>query len=72
MTTWRVPLTTWASITVDVETDETDPVVIARLAEEQAHASLCHQCANVDLGDEWTASGDTPEELAENMTKIKN
>jgi len=72
VTTWRVPLTTWANTTVDVETDETDPAVIARLAEEQAYVSLCHQCADVDLGDEWTAAGNTPEELAENQTKIKD
>jgi hypothetical protein len=57
---YTVPLTTWANCAVTVETDSTDPNVIARLAEEQAEPSLCHQCADtandsLEIGDEWTA-----------------
>jgi hypothetical protein len=56
MAKYRVPLSGYAGTTVDVETDETDPEKIARLAEEDAYVSLCHQCASqADIGDEWTA-----------------
>lgn len=58
MTTYHVPLTTWANISVTVETDETDPEAIAELAMEQASPYLCHQCAgsrnnSLEIGDEW-------------------
>lgn len=67
MARYSVPLTGWANISVDVETDETDPDKIARLAEEQASPSLCHQCAGggnnwLEIGDEW-APGSTPPEV---------
>lgn len=56
MPKYIVPLTGVASIAVDVETDETDPTEIIKLAQEQVSASLCHQCVGKDslsLGDEW-------------------
>lgn len=58
MPKYSVPMTSWASITVEVETDETDPQKIAELAQEEASISLCHQCADsrnnsLDIGDEW-------------------
>ena len=55
MARYAVPLQTYASTVVYVETDETDPNKIASLAEEQVEVgSLCHQCASdVDLGDVW-------------------
>lgn len=58
MAKYMVPLTTWANTVVTVETDETDPNEIARLAEEQVDVgSLCHRCADdVDLGDVWEAT----------------
>jgi hypothetical protein len=61
MPKYVVPVTTWANASVTVETDETDPVVIARLAESAVHASLCHKCNGSDntyleIGDEWTAA----------------
>ncbi|MGW1976708.1 hypothetical protein [Streptomyces sp. NPDC001889] len=55
MPRYRVPLTTSAQTVVFVETDDTDPRVIAALAAELADVGdLCHQCAGrVDLGDDW-------------------
>lgn len=59
MVKYAVPMTTWASITVEVETDETDPEVIFEAA-RGAHegTTLCHRCAdsrnsNLDVGDDW-------------------
>lgn len=55
MARYRVPFTGYASTTVDVETTETDPDKIVRLAEEQVYFTLCHQCAgHGEVGDEWT------------------
>lgn len=64
MPRYNVPLTGWANITVTVETDETDetdPEEIARLAEANAFASLCHQCSgernsSLEIGDQWEAT----------------
>lgn len=54
MAKYRVPFNGYASTTVDVETDETDPAKIVDLAQEDTYVSLCHQCASsVDVGDEW-------------------
>lgn len=69
MPKYTVPLTSWANISVTVETDETDPEKIVELALEEAGVSLCHQCAghtnnSLDVGDEWHPSRDkdgTPE-----------
>lgn len=69
MAKYNVPLTGWANITVTVETDETDPEKIAKLALEEAGVSLCHHCASesnnsLDVGDEWQPNrfeGDKPE-----------
>ncbi|WP_330479876.1 hypothetical protein OG301_39385 (plasmid) [Streptomyces platensis] len=66
MPKYNVPLTSWANISVTVETDETDPEKIAELAQEQAGVSLCHQCAGkhgLDIGDEWSLvrDGEVPE-----------
>ncbi|MFF1417607.1 hypothetical protein [Streptomyces sp. NPDC058280] len=57
MTRYIVPLTTWVSTTVTVETDAADPHEIALLAEESVDVgSLCRRCASdVDMGDEWLA-----------------
>lgn len=62
MPKYRVPLTTWADIAVDVDVpdDVTDPNAIAELAMEQVNVSLCHQCAgsrndSLTLGDEYSA-----------------
>jgi len=70
MAKYSVPMTTWASTTVEIEVpdDMTDPEQIAEIAERQLHAdgipSLCHQCAggtrygsqNLEIGDEWEAA----------------
>ena len=58
MPKYSVPLTTWANITVTVETDETDPLKIAELALEEASVSLCHSCGGdrnhgLEVGDAW-------------------
>ena len=54
MAKYRVPFNGYASTTMDIETDETDPVKIADLAQRDVYVSLCHRCANnVDVGDEW-------------------
>ena len=61
MPKYTVPLTTWANIAVEVETDETDPKKIAQLAQEQAGVSLCCHCAGnhgLEIGDEWDAVHD--------------
>jgi hypothetical protein len=60
MARYTVPLTSWASTAVTVETASTDPQEITRLAEEQVSTSLCHQCAGsrnryLEIGDEWNA-----------------
>lgn len=57
MAKYRVPLSGYASMTVDVETDETDPEKIVELAMEEAYFGLCHQCASHgEVGDEWEPS----------------
>lgn len=79
MAVYRVPLTTWANTTVDVETDSTDADEIARMAEESArmpeesaHVSLCHQCANhLDVGDEWNAVK-TDGDPSGHITKVRD
>jgi hypothetical protein len=54
MAKYRVPLTGYASTTVDVETDKTNPQKIVELAIEEAHFGLCHHCASHgEVGDEW-------------------
>ena len=58
---YSVPLTTWANVTVDVETDSTDPAEIVQEAEQSNRASLCNRCSGrensfLEIGDEWTAS----------------
>jgi hypothetical protein len=58
MPKYTVPMSGWASISVTVTTDETDPEKIVELAEMHGGASLCHQCAghtnnSLDIGDEW-------------------
>lgn len=65
-----VPLSGFANIAVDVETDETDPEKIAELAIENASPSLCHQCSDgrndsLSLGDDWSPvrSGDGAPEV---------
>lgn len=55
MARYSVPLTSYANTAVYVDTDETDPELIAEMAQEQANTGLCNQCASkVDLGDDWT------------------
>lgn len=69
---YRVPLTTWANTTVDVETDSTDSDEIARLAEESAYASLCHRCAErLEVGDGWTAV-ETNGDPSEHITRLED
>ncbi|AWN05254.1 hypothetical protein SEA_IBANTIK_30 [Streptomyces phage Ibantik] len=55
MARYAVPMQTYASIVVYVETDSTDPEEIVELAEYQLDVgSLCHQCASaVEVGDIW-------------------
>lgn len=72
MAVYRVPLTTWANTTVDVETDSTDADEIARVAEESAYVSLCHQCAtHLDVGDEWNAV-ETDGDPSGHITKVRD
>lgn len=59
MAKYSVPLNSYANISVDVETDETDPEKIAELAQEKTRVSVCHQCAgssnnSLEIGDEWS------------------
>jgi hypothetical protein len=66
MAVYKVPLTTWANATVEVETNETDPEKIVELALDNMQASLCHQCSgrdSLEIGDVWDAvlDGDKPE-----------
>lgn len=61
MTRYNVPLVGVATLTVEVETEETDPARIAELARETVNVSLCHQCAgdrndSLMLGEEWEPS----------------
>lgn len=65
MARYIVPMTTWASTTVEIEVpdDITDPEQIAELALEQMAVeggpTLCHQCSSsrngggLEIGDEW-------------------
>ena len=55
MATYVVWLTTPASTSVTVETEETDPEKIAAVAVESVDVgALCHQCEDsVALGDDW-------------------
>lgn len=57
---YTLNLTTWASTSMDFETDLTDPEEIAAAFFESCPntPTLCHQCAgssdqNLDIGDEW-------------------
>lgn len=68
MTTYTVPLTTYVDTAVRVETDPSDPDVIVELALELVDiGSLCHQCGDVELGDDWECvdTGDGP-----NVTRL--
>jgi hypothetical protein len=59
MALYDVPLEGTAGITVTIETDETDPEVIAEQASLEAKASLCSNCSGkVALGDEWLPTMD--------------
>lgn len=57
-----VPLNGYASATVTVETDETDPEKIVELALQQGPPGVCAQCGgwgrdfSLDIGDEWEPS----------------
>lgn len=59
MPKYRVPLNGYASATVTVETDETDPEAIVNLALEEGVSSPCAQCSgwgqswSLEIGDEW-------------------
>lgn len=59
MVKYRVPMTGWANITVDVEVpDDATPEEIVEAARDAASPSLCHQCAGsgndyLEIGDEW-------------------
>lgn len=55
MARYAVPMQTYASTVVYVETDSTDPEEIVELAEDQLDVgSLCHQCSSeVEVGDVW-------------------
>lgn len=72
MAKYRVPLNGYASATVTVETDETDPEVIAQLALMEGVPSPCAQCGgwgrdwSLEIGDEWEPSRrteDSPPEI---------
>ena len=56
---YSVPLTTWANVSVDVETDSTHPAEIVQEAERSNRVSLCNGCSGknnsfLEIGDEWT------------------
>ncbi|AZM51791.1 hypothetical protein DMA15_03665 [Streptomyces sp. WAC 01529] len=59
MTKYTVPLSGYASATVTVETDSTDPEKILDLAYEEGVPGICAQCSgwgrdhSLGLGDEW-------------------
>lgn len=59
MPKYRVTFTGSASATVDVETDETDPEVIAELAYQEDFPTVCAQCSgwgrsySLEIPDEW-------------------
>lgn len=59
MAKYRVPVNGYASATIFVETDETDPEVIYELAMDEGVPGICAQCAgwgrkdSLEIGDEW-------------------
>lgn len=59
MPKYRVPLSGYASATVTVETDETDPERILEEALQEGVPSICAQCSgwgrshSLEVGDEW-------------------
>lgn len=71
MAKYRVPMTGWANITVDVEVpDDATREEIVEAARDAASPSLCHQCAGsgndaLEICDEWEpvvpSGSDTPE-----------
>ncbi|MGN6128502.1 MAG: hypothetical protein ACTHON_18240 [Humibacter sp.] len=75
MPKYRVPMTTWANATVDVETDETDPEKIFELATEGA-PSICAQCSgwgrkhSLEIGDDWEPA--TDEEGGASVYELKD
>jgi hypothetical protein len=59
MPKYRVPLTTYASASILVETDETDPEKILEEALGEGVPGICAQCSgwgrnhSLEVGDEW-------------------
>lgn len=60
MARYRIPMTTHADASIEIETDETDPEKIIEAAYEQADfPTLCAQCSgwgrdeSLELGDVW-------------------
>jgi hypothetical protein len=67
---YRVPLSGYVSVSVTVETDETDPERIVEEALSEGVPSICAQCSgwgrdhSLEIGDEWEPVEDedgTPE-----------
>lgn len=60
MAKYRIPMTTYANTSIEVETDETDPEKIIQAAYEQAEfPTICAQCSGwgrdteLEIGDDW-------------------
>ncbi len=78
MAKYRIPMTTYASTSIEVETDETDPGKIVEAAYEQAdYPSICAQCSGwgqkleLEIGDEWKpvpVSSDDPTPIVEKIS----
>lgn len=69
MARYRVPLEGWASATLEVETDSTDPEEIFEEALMEGVPGICASCAgrgrpfSLEIGDDWepvSASKDDP------------
>ncbi|MFJ6636608.1 hypothetical protein ACIQMR_35370 [Streptomyces sp. NPDC091376] len=59
MAKYTIPLNGYASATLTIETDETDPELILEEALNQGVPGICAQCSgwgrpfSIELGDEW-------------------
>lgn len=79
MAKYRIPITTWASGTIEFETEETDPEAIYEAAMNSSATelpSVCAQCGgwgrsfSLEVGDEWEPV--TDREGVVEVTKIQD
>lgn len=64
MPKYRVNLDGYASATIEIETEETDPEVIAKEALREGVPGICAQCSgwghshSLEIGEEWELATD--------------